>query len=336
MLGQLEARGVSEVAAAHMVASLIETSLRGIDSHGINLFSHYCAAAQSGRINLDPKLKITATSQSLAILDADWTYGHHAGAFAMDYAQKVAAETGIGLVNVVNSSHFGSAAYFALRAARSDFLAFAFTNADSLVKAHNAAESFFGTNPICFAAPMNNEDPLCLDMATSAVSWNKIKNYRRESRPLDPGWAFDKDGLPVTDPHAAVSLAPSGSYKGFGLGLMVEVLCSMLTGAPIGRDLAPMYENIAQRRNISHSFIALDISRIRGVGHFKSQLTEMAVRIRMMRKLGVENVMVPGDPEKKAFYHRVSSGIPVSEAVHENLRVLHPTIDSVINLSLEL
>lgn len=330
MLSQLVTRGVADDVASHVVMSVIETSLRGVDSHGINLFPHYHAAAGSGRINLAPKPIRSRKSPSLAILDADGTFGHHAGALAMSYAQELASETGFALVNVKHSSHFGAASYFALRAARDDYMAFAFTNADSLVKAHNAKHSFFGTNPICFTAPLEGEDPLCLDMATSAVAWNRIKNYRLENRALEPGWAFDTDGNMVTDPHTAASLAPTGSYKGFGLGLMVEVICSILTGGPIGKDIAPMYETITQRRDISHAFIALDIARINDLVRFKSQLGEMVHRIRMMERLGSEEVMVPGDPEKRSFAKRSVAGIPVNSVVHEAFRSVHPTIDTVV------
>lgn len=330
MLIEMEKRNVAHYVAANVVSSVIETSLRGVDSHGINLFPHYCAVSQSGRINLTPNLIRSQTSASLAILDADWSFGHHAGALAMTYAQELASETGFALVNVTNSSHFGAAAYFSLRAARDDFMSFAFTNADSLVKAHNAKEAFFGTNPVCFAAPMDGEDPLCLDMATSTIPWNRIKNHRIENQSIEPGLAFDADGNTVADPHRAVSLAPTGSYKGFGLGLMVEVICSVLTGGIIGKDIAPMYANIANHRDIRHAFIALDLSKITDVGRFKAQITDMARRIRSLDPLGMDEVMVPGDPEKKAMSKRTVIGIPVNSIVHDAFMAIDSSIDSVV------
>ncbi len=330
MMEQLKSRGVSVDIAAHVVGSVIETSLRGVDSHGINLFPHYCEVAQSGRIKLKPKLERFRLSPSLSILDADSTFGHHAGAIAMSYAQELASETGFALVNVKNSSHFGSAAYFALRAARDDYIAFAFTNADALVKAHNAKHSFFGTNPICFTAPLTNEEPLCLDMATSSVSWNRIKNCRLEDCLLEPGLAFDSEGNSLTDPHKAVSLAPIGAYKGFGLGMMVEIICSLMTGSPIGKDIAPMFQSISQPRQISHAFIAIDVSKIIPIDQFKSQLTRMVLRIRSMEKFSIEEVMVPGDPEKKFFKQRSATGIPINSFFHEAFRRIHPSIENHI------
>lgn len=332
MMKELKVRGVTEEVAQHVVASVIETSLRGVDSHGINLFPHYCAVADSGRINLTPKLQFSRRSKSLGVLDADWTYGHHAGAVAMQHAQQVAMETGLALVNVQNSSHFGAAAYSALRAAREGFIAFAFTNADALVKAHNAVGSFFGTNPICFAAPLSDEDPLCLDMATSQVSWNKVKNYRLEKRLLESGWAYDNNGFDVTDPNLAKTLAPAGSYKGFGLGLMVEVLCSLLAFGPIARDIQPMFKDISQRRQISHCFIALDIAQISELDAFKRHLTDMVHRVRNMQSIGNEQVMVPGDPEKTMFAQRSCSGIPVNGIVHSDFIRINPTIETILKV----
>lgn len=330
MLQELAARGVAAEVAEHVVSSVIETSLRGVDSHGINLFPHYCAVAESGRINLSARPQFSQRGPSAGVLDADWTYGHYAGAVAVEHAIKLAQDTGVAVVNVQNSSHFGAASYFALRAARAGYIGFSFTNADALVKAHSAVEAFFGTNPICFTAPLDGEEPLCLDMATSQISWNRVKNSRRQKRPLEPGWAFDKAGQPVTDPDAAASLAPTGSYKGFGLGLMVEVMCSVLAGGPIAKDVRPMFEDIAQRRRISHCFAVLDVARFNEPSRFRAQLTDMVKRIRSLQPLGDDEVMVPGDPEKKAFARRADAGIPVMESIHADFVRVSPTIDTVV------
>src|SRR5258706_4052485 len=179
MRGTLDKKNLTAEAASHVTESLIQTSLRGIDSHGINLFPHYCRAVDSGRIVRDAKMKINKTAESAAVIDANNAFGHHAGAVAIDLAVELAKKTGMGAVGVTDSSHFGAAAYFALRAAEKGFIGLAFTNGDALVKAYASKEAFFGTNPICFAAPLATEGPFCLDMATSLVSWNKINNYRR-------------------------------------------------------------------------------------------------------------------------------------------------------------
>ncbi len=316
MKAVLKSKGVKNDSLNHCVDSLIQTSLRGVDSHGINLFPHYCRAVDSGRINKSPIFKITSTASSAAMMNADHGFGHHAGAVAVDYAIDKAKETGLCGIGVIDSSHFGAAAYFALRAAKKDFIGWSFTNADALVKAHNSKEAFFGTNPICFTAPMAGEDPFCLDMATSTVSWNKIKNFRVANKSVPSEWAFDEEGMSVTDPHHARSLRPAGDYKGFGLGMMVDILCAVLTGGIISKDLLPMFSSpIEAQRKISHFFMVMDISKFSNLQSFKNNLQDMADRIRMLPKAGEDEVMVAGDPEKKMFAKRMVEGIPIDETI---------------------
>jgi ureidoglycolate dehydrogenase (NAD+) len=307
-------KGVVAEACSHVSDSLTNTSLRGVDSHGINLFPHYCRAVDAERIKREPAMQMNDTGESAAWLDADHAFGHHAGATAMDHAIAKAKATGIAIVNVRNSTHFGAAAYFGLRAAEQNCLGFAFTNADALVKAFSSSDAFFGTNPICFTAPMANEEPFCLDMATSLVSWNKIMNYRREGTTLPEDWAYDKTGAAVTDPDAAASLAPIGLYKGFGLGMMVDILCGVLAGGLISKDLMAMYTSpIEARRMISHCFMAISVEKFLDADAFRNQMQDMADRIRQMPQSGNEDMMVAGDPEKKMAVIRAQEGIPMDQ-----------------------
>jgi LDH2 family malate/lactate/ureidoglycolate dehydrogenase len=311
--------GVERESADHVIASLLQTSLRGVDSHGIQLYPHYVRAARAGRVNGAPRFAIENTGASTAILDADHAFGHHAGAAATDLAVDLASSTGAGIVSVRNSTHFGAAAYFALRAAERGCIGFSFTNADALVKAFNGRRAIFGTNPICFTAPMANEEPLCLDMATSLVSWNKIRAKRTTGEQIPPDWAFDKEGEPTTDPMIAVSLNPAGSYKGFGLGMMVEILCGMLAGGPIATELLPMFSSpIEARRHISHFFMAIDIGRFVAVDAFRQRLQGLVDMMRASPAMG-EPVMAPGDPEKRTFVERSAAGIPVTQMLFDSL-----------------
>lgn len=298
----------------HVTTSQVETSLRGTDSHGINLFPHYVRAIKAGRISKNPQFIFDDRSETTSILDADHAIGHHSGAIAMLHATEKAKKYGMGSVAVKNSTHLGAAAYFGLMAATQGCLGFAFTNADALVKVTNAKESFFGTNPICFTAPLLNEEPLCLDMATSLVSWNKIRNYRMANEDIPNYWAFDAEGQAVTNPHDARSLAPSGDYKGYGLGLMIDVLTSLLTGSLISKDIKPMFtSDIKEKRKVGHFFMAIDITKYIPIEVFKQNLQSMVDRIRLLEPLNNDEVMVPGDPEKKSRLIRLESGIPIDE-----------------------
>lgn len=305
---------VAPIAIAHVVNSLVQTSLRGVDSHGINLFPHYCQAVEAGRINRDPEFETDRTATGSAILDADHGFGHHAGAVAIDYAVDLAKENGIAAVAVKNSTHFGAAAYFALRAADKGQMGFAFTNADALVKVHNSRESFFGTNPICCAAPMADEEPFCLDMATSLAAWNKVNNARRTGNSIPDNWAFNEQGETVIDPHQATSLAPVGGYKGFDLGMMVDIFCALFSGGPVSKDILPMYgAPIEARRYISHFFMAIDIPKFSTLEDFTYRLQDMTNRIRGLDPApqADDQVMVAGDPEKREYPVRLQNGIPM-------------------------
>ena len=328
MKAQFAEQGVCEDSREHAVNSVVETSLRGVDSHGIHLFPHYHRAVAAGRINSSPDIKVLRQSESTAAIDADHAFGHHAGSVAIKLAQDMALVTGIAAVNVGNSTHFGAAGYFALQASRNDFIAFSFTNADALVKAANATVPFFGTNPVCFTAPLASEEPLCLDMATSRVSWNRIRNHQQRGEILLSSWADDSEGQPTTDPQAARMLEAIGDYKGFGLGMMVEVLCGCLAGGPVGRELLPMFTSpIEARREISHFFMVLHIEAILPMlSAFKVRLQAM---VDEMRSLG-PTVMAPGDPEKTSMRERLVSGIPIEEEVFAEFLAVSPRFEGTI------
>ena len=111
----------------------------------------------------------------------------------------------------------------------------------SLMLSYNGKRPYLGTNPYCFAAPCKDEPPFCLDMATTNISFNQVKKHREDSIPIPGGFAADKSGKETFDANQAASLFPIGRYKGFGLSMMIEVLCSQLSGMPYGRSIVPMF-----------------------------------------------------------------------------------------------
>jgi LDH2 family malate/lactate/ureidoglycolate dehydrogenase len=333
LAARLATRGVAEESARHVAASVIETSLRGVDSHGIHLFPHYCRAAVAGRVNPRPAMTVPRRTAATAVLDADHGFGHHAGSAAIALGAELADASGIGAVAVKDSTHFGAAAYFALQASRRGYLACAFTNADALVRAFGGEQPFFGTNPICLTAPMAGEEPFCLDMATSTVSWNRVLNHRRTDRPLAPGWAADSAGRDTVDPAAAAMLQPLGGYKGFGLGMMVEILCSLLADGPAARELLPMYSApLEVRRHISHFFLVVRVDAFVDPGRFAERLAGLARQIRAApAEAGNETrVMVPGDPEKSSFAERTAAGIPIDDDRLAELVALDPAFERAV------
>ena len=320
----LERCGVNSDVGHHVAKGLSQASLRGVDSHGIRLLPHYVKALEAGRLNPDPAFQFEETSASTGTLDGNHTFGHAAGAQGMRHAIELARQSGMGAVAVRNSSHFGAAAYFSLMAPEEDMIGISFTHADSLMLTHRGKRPYIGTNPICFAAPCLDEEPFCLDMATTTVTWNRLLRSAEEGQSIPIGWGVDQDGNDTQDPASIKALYAIGGYKGFGLGMMVDVLCGLLTGMPFGRGISRMYADpLEHKRYLGHFFMALRIDRFVPACEFKTRMQEMMDELRGEPPLdaGVP-IQVAGDPEKKAAKNRQAHGVPLSEAESESLRSL--------------
>jgi ureidoglycolate dehydrogenase (NAD+) len=248
---------------------LWRTSLRGVDSHGVRLLPHYVAALQQGRINPEPNFRFERTSVSTAVLDADHGLAHAAGITAMREAVKLAQEAGTGLVSVKHSNHCGALSPYALEAASADMVGMACTHANSTIRTPNSTRAFFGANPFCVSAPMLNEDPLCFDITPTYITINKVRQHRESRMELPPGCAADVEGVPTTDPEAAVQLIPLGDYKGFGMAMIVDILCGLLSGMPVGRDISRMFtDSLTDRRYLGQFYGAIRIDAFEAPDRF--------------------------------------------------------------------
>ena len=310
----LSNRRVRQDIADHVGEGLVQASVRGIDSHGVRLLPHYVRALEAGRINPDPSFRFQQTATSTGTLDGDHTFGHAAGAEGMVRAINLARDSGLGAVAVRNSSHFGSAAYFALMAAERDMIGLSFTHADALMLTHGGKRPYFGTNPICFAAPCSGEGPFCLDMATTTVTWNKVLRAAAEGETIPVGWGVNENGDQTESAEELAALESIGGYKGFGLGMMVDILCGVLTGMAFGRQITRMYADpIDQKRELGHFFMAIDIGSFIPVEQFKVNLKEMMDQVRSEpSKEEAVPIQVAGDPEKQAAKERLKHGIELS------------------------
>jgi ureidoglycolate dehydrogenase (NAD+) len=303
---------------------LCETSLRGVDSHGIRLLPHYFNSAISGRKNPKPNFKIEKTFPSIAHLDADNAFGHAAGMKAIDIAIEIANVQGIGTVAVSNSSHPGAMASMALKAARKGYIAFAFTHADALILSHGGTRPYFGTNPICFAAPRKEEEPYCLDMATSIVPWNRVILNRNSDSPLEPGIAVDEYGDPTTDSHKAAAVMPTGSYKGYGLSSMVDVLCGVYTGMAFGRSIPAMFTTkMSEQRKLGQFYMVMRSDGVISKEEFMHFMQQMTDEVRSEPAIDGEAVMLPGDPQMICAKNRMIDGIPLDDS----------TLDAFVKMS---
>ena len=321
-LEALHTAGVHQDVAQAVAEGLVQTSLRGVDSHGLRLLAHYLRAVKGGRVNPDPTYRFRRTAPSTGLLDADHTFGHAAGMAAVRHAMALAREAGTGHVAIYNSSHFGAAAYFALEIANHDMIGMSFTSTESLIMSTGSVRPYLGNNPVCMAAPVEGEEPFCLDMATSILSFNKIRQLREEGVAAPPGVGADARGNDTTDPHRITMLQPTGGYKGYGLSMMVEILCSLLTGMPYGRHVTKMFEvPLSEKRFLGHFVSAFRIDCFQEPRLFKTRLAAMLQELRAEpRRNPKVPVMVPGDPEKREAQRRLRRGIPLSPVEYAMLR----------------
>lgn len=310
-------RGLSEEHAAWVVDGLLETSLRGIDTHGVRLFPTYLAELDGGRSRARPEMQWTgeAGGRAARLLDAGGALGLVAGRTACAEAVRLAREHGVGTVAVRNSNHFGAASVYTLAMARQGVLGMAFTNSDALVAPFNGVRPIFGTNPISLAVQGEGDDLFCADFATSQVSYSKVKHHRAQGIPLEEGWAVAADGQDAAREGAGEvsALQPLGGAKGHCLGMMVEILCALLAGTPLDHELSHLYgEPYDEPRQVAHLFLAYDVAAFQDPAAFRARLSRLLRLVREQPAVEGERVVVPGDLESEEAARRRTGGIPLT------------------------
>lgn len=336
LVSVLRAWGMSEPHADTTADLMVETDLRGVDSHGIAMLPTYDQEFRSGRLNMRPAFRTLREGPATALLDADASLGHPVSAHAMRLAVDKCRGLGVGIVSVVNSHHFGAAACYARMATDQGLIGLvtSATRGVTMVPTF-AAEPVMGTNPLAFAAPARRHPPFELDMATTTVAAGKVKVHRLNHRPLPPGWVVDGQGRPVTDPEEAFAhvferpeggITPLGgtrslgSHKGYGLAVMVHILAGTLSGgsfSPIRRRT----QGPGDPHNIGHFFLALDPRAFRAEGAFEDDLDEVIDVLHGARRADPQQpVLVAGDPEQATRQERLRTGVPIPEALMSQLR----------------
>lgn len=314
----LQAAGGNNATANAATRAMLHGTRLGVDSHGVRLLSHYVAGLTGGRINGTPQVRTIAGFGAVETLDADDGHGALAAYTAMERAIDLAGRFGIGAVAIRNTSHFGPAGAYALEAARHGFIGLSVCNSDSIVRLHDGATRFHGTNPIAVAVPAPGQDPWLLDMATSAVPYNRVLLYRSLGTPLPDAVASDLGGIDTPDAAKAEMLAPLGGkfgFKGAGLAGLVEILSAVLTGMRLSVDIPSMQ--------------GPDFSTPRGMGAFVLAIRPEAFVAREVFEAGMaryldalrgsaprENgaVMAPGDKEWREAAQRDSQGVTLDPA----------------------
>jgi L-2-hydroxycarboxylate dehydrogenase (NAD+) len=321
--------------AAQAADVLASADLRGIDSHGVARLYSYFGMLSEGHINPTPQIKVVHSTLSTATVDGDnglgLVVGPHANRIAMDMAEKA----GSGWVSVRNTNHYGIAGYYVLQALERDMIGWAMTNSTALVAPLWGAERMLGTNPIAIAFPGKEEPPIVIDMATSAAAYGKIEIAKRLGKPVPQGWAIDSEGRGTTNPDDLIAggvLLPLGSdrergaHKGYGLSVMVDILCGPLSGANWGPFAPPfaLRQELPKRsvgKGIGHFFGAMRIDGFMDADSFKRQIDDYIRVFRATKPApGTNGPLIPGDPEREMEKIRSKSGVPLILPVIEDLR----------------
>jgi len=337
----LGAWGMAPGAAAITAELMVETDLLGIDSHGVSMLAQYETLLQRGCLRLDAVPKLLRDGAATALLDGGAGLGHPVAAQAMQLAVTKARVTGIALVGVRNSHHFGAAGVYARMASRAGLIGLVTSSATGIfLVPTRAADPVLGTNPIAFAAPLAAESKntaFVLDMATTTAAANKVKIHALRDKPVPAGWVVDDQGAAVTQPQSASQQlfqckgggltplggsAELGSHKGYGLALLAQVLGATLNGAAF----APLHQRghgPEEPANVGHSFIAINPAFFRPPGEFEADLDQVIDLLHSTRALDPAlPVLVPGDPEELASADRLRHGIALPAALEQQIRAV--------------
>jgi L-2-hydroxycarboxylate dehydrogenase (NAD+) len=327
--------GCSEADAAIASKALLSADLRGIDSHGVARLSGYVRLWEAKRVNATPQLKIVHETPSTAVVDGDRGLGLVVAPYAMQVAIDKAKNAGTGWVSVKNSNHFGIAGYHAMMALPHDMIGIAMTNASALVAPTFSVERMLGTNPIAVAIPAGKEPAFVADFATTTAANGKLEILQRKNASTPTGWVQTKDGHESTDANelkSGGSLLPLGgdrehsSHKGYALGAIVDIFSAVLSGANYGPWVPPFPAYVPMPENmpgegIGHFFGAMRIDAFRTAEEFKQHMDNWILRFRSAKTIeGQERVIIPGDPEREIEADRMINGIPLVDAVVEDLK----------------
>ncbi|HEV3439485.1 MAG TPA: Ldh family oxidoreductase [Gemmata sp.] len=318
-----EAANVPQADAAIVAHSLVDANLCGHDSHGVMRVPQYVELIRKGTYK--PGVPLTVLSETAAILaaDANWGLGQVQAYRLLDRLLPKAKSLGIAAGTLRNCGHTGRLGEYAEFAAREKLALFATVNSHGSgrrVVPPGGTEGRISTNPICMGVPTTS-DPVIIDFGTSAVAEGKVRAQFQKKEPTPDGWLVDHTGVPTNDPEVLYaeprgSILPFGgpqAYKGFGLGLLLDMLCGGLSGGFCSNPVFPL-----PGQGNAAVFILLDPALFGGTDHFLKETDGLSAYVRTCPTVpGVAAITLPGDPERIAKSQRTVGGIPVPDGTWE-------------------
>jgi len=294
---------------------MLWTDLRGRSGHGAFRLPTLIKRLKAGILKSPATLNFIESSQAAHKLDAGNAFGQVAATAAIDRAIQLAQKFGIGMVVVSQSNHYGAAAYYINRAVESGCIALTGTNSIPRVAPPGSRKPLLGTNPLGFGCPTANGPPLLVDFSTSAISGaNIIKASKESGSQIPEGLALDSEGKPTTDPSqvAKGALLPAGGPKGFCIGLLVEILSSMLSGSAMSKEVGSMYNTWDRGTNVGHFFIVIDIKQFINQSEFLERIATLIEWMKAFPQNPDIAIRYPGEGREKCVNEFKDKGIPLS------------------------
>ena len=315
--------GLSNNHALISTNALINAELVGAYGHGVSRLKMYCDRISKKVINPKPKIKVKRISQSISHIDADDSIGFVAADIAIKKAISNAKKTGIGLVAVKNSGHYGLSGYYAEQAVKKNLVTMIYTNAPPAVAPHGARKSLFGTNPVCFGTPSGGKAPFIFDSSISIINRGKIRFASKNNQKLPVGVALDKFGKPTTDANEALKgvQLPIAGFRGSGLAWMVDILSGVLTGGNHAGRVKDPFEDFTGPQNIGHLFITFKTNLF--VKDYNQRIKDNIKRVKRLPKVkGIKEIMYPGQNKYKRYKMNLKKEIKMSKIIKKEFEIL--------------
>ena len=317
MKNKLVKAGLNEDAAADVSDVLTFADHRGIHSHGAVRVEYYSERIAKGGITAHPNYHFEQTGPSTAVFEGDNGPGHQAAKQAMEKAIAMAKENGVGVKNI---SHCGALGYFVEMAAAENMVGLSMCQSDPMVVPFGGTEPYFGTNPIAFSAPTNDDRIVTFDMATTVQAWGKVLDARAKHLAIPDTWAVDANGEPTTDSRDVHALVPVAGPKGYGLMMMVDILSGSLLGVPHGVHVSSMYKDLTKGRDLGQLHIVINPAYFTDLTQFKKQMTTMLDELKAQPAAeGYGEIFYPGERGRLRSEKYDKEGIEIVEDIYDYL-----------------
>ena len=309
--------GTSPENAEYFTEAILDTELSGLEGHGFYWLQYYCSHLLSGKVDGKVIPKIDAVSKTCFRVDALHGFAHPAIEAGFRHLIPAAREHGISVMTVYNSYNAATLGFHTGYLARAGLLAFGATNVAPVVAPPGGNIPVIGTNPISFAVPApEGEVAFLVDQSTTEVSWTTLKRALEQGESIPFGWALDAEGKPTNDPEQGLtgSMVPAGGVKGFNIGLLVEVLCSALTGAKLGTQQGSFIEEDGQPIDNGQFFLAIE-PQMQSGGTFDETISELLASITEQ-----DGTRLPNERRQENRQRLMREGIPIEKELFETLQ----------------